>query len=231
MKTMIQLSIAIAALIGLPALVDAEDKLSPEPAPTEPESDGPMYERGGLFGQNLVLGAKLGGGFSQPFGDLGSSFVTELELGYLLSPLNRSFELFLAGQYAAPKAEGKGITDPRLPAPASYTIKQQQAIITLGVVYRLPLAIDFIRPYAALGGRAYLTRTTVNGKTGAESFGENEETATNFGIFGALGAELHIGPGAVLLELQTGYARIDGFVLRDTSAGSLNVALGYRLFL
>jgi len=99
------------------------------------------------------------------------------------------------------------------------------------VIYRLPLAIDFVRPYAALGGRAYLMRTTINGKAGSESFGENEETATNFGVFGALGAELHIGPGAILLELQTGYAKIDGFVLRDTSAGSLNVALGYRLFL
>ncbi|MBM4362708.1 MAG: hypothetical protein FJ104_08505 [Deltaproteobacteria bacterium] len=52
-----------------------------------------------------------------------------------------------------------------------------------------------------------------------------------FGFYGALGGELHVGPGAVLLEVQTGYAAVDGFVLRDTNVGALNAALGYRLFL
>ena len=37
--------------------------------------------------------------------------------------------------------------------------------------------------------------------------------------------------GAVLLEIQYGWAELDQYVLRDTNAGSLNIAVGYRIFL
>lgn len=61
----------------------------------------------------------------------------------------------------------------------------------------------------------------------------NEETATNDGGFGgALGGEPYFGPaGAVLLEFQMGYASLDGYIMRDTNVGSLNIAVGYRFFL
>ncbi len=195
------------------------------------QESGPSYERGGMLGAGIVAGAKVGGGFSQPFGDLGSSFLTELEVGYVLPALEHSLQLFLSGGYTQPKAEGKGIDDPRLPGPASYTLTQQQAMVTLGVLYRLHLSSDLIRPYAALGPRLYMLRTKISGKAGSSSFGDNEETATKIGAFGALGAELHFGPGAVLCEVSLAWVKLDGYVLRDTSAGALGLALGYRLFL
>jgi hypothetical protein len=76
-----------------------------------------------------------------------------------------------------------------------------------------------------------MMRTTVNGEADGHAFGENEETGSAFGVFGALGAELFLGPGAALIELSMTWAQIDGYVLRDTSAGSLALAVGYRLFL
>jgi hypothetical protein len=202
------------------------------------EEGGALYERGGLSGVGLVVGGKLGGGFGQPFSELGTTFVGELELGFTLPPLRRSIEIFIAGQYAAPTTEKKGIADEsgpggtsRLPGEWEYSLTERQAIVTLGGLYRLPLPTPLFRPYLALGGRMYLLRTEVNGRSGGETFGGNDETATKFGFYGALGGELHVGPGAVLLEVQTGYAGVDGFVLRDTNVGSLNVALGYRLFI
>jgi hypothetical protein len=206
--------------------------------PSDASKDGLLYEKGGLAEIGLVVGGKLGGGFSQPFGSLGTSFVGELELGYTLPPLKRSIEIFVAGQYASPKTEGHDIADTygpskgsRIPGKMSYDLTEQQAVVTLGGLYRIPLSIPLFRPYVALGGRMYMLRTTVTGTAGTQDFGSNDETAMKFGFYGALGGELHFGPGAVLLEVQTGYASVDGFVLRDTNVGALNVAVGYRLFI
>jgi hypothetical protein len=74
-------------------------------------------------------------------------------------------------------------------------------------------------------------RTKIDGSAGGQAFGPNEETVTRVGLFGALGAELHFGPGAALLELSLAWARIDNYVLRDTSVGALSISLGYRIFL
>jgi hypothetical protein len=191
---------------------------------------GPAYERGGMLNTGLVLGLKAGGGFSQPFGDLGASFLAELEVGYVLPFMDRSFEVFLGGAYTQPKADGKQ-TDARLGGAATYELTQQQGIFTLGILYRLHLSSDLIRPYGALGPRVYAMRTKANGKASGEAFGENEETVTKIGAYAGLGVELHFGPGAVLLEASLGWAKIDGYVLRDTSAGAIGLSLGYRLFL
>lgn len=194
------------------------------------------YADGGLADLGLVLGVKAGAAFGQPFGDLGTSVLAELELGYNLplpDPVGRDLGLFFSAQYAAPGAEGRGEADARLPdgAPAEYTLTERQAVLTLGVIYRIPVPGDLIRPYAAAGGRVYLLRTEIESEAGGESFGAHEETATQLGPYGALGAELYLGPGALLLELQVGYATLDGAVFDDHNTGALGLALGYRLFL
>jgi hypothetical protein len=197
---------------------------------TTVEGSGPLYERGGLFSAGIVLGIKAGAGLSQPFGDLGSSFITELELGYNLPVLDRSFELFVAGAYTQPSAEGT-LTDERLPGPIKYSIKQQQAMVTLGLLYRVPLATDRFRPYLSAGPRLFAMRSEAKGSGGDEAFGQNEETATKLGVFAAVGGELQLGPGALLLEVSMSWAKLDAYVLRDTSTGALGLSLGYRFFL
>ncbi len=201
-------------------------------APAEPvETELPVYQRPDTSG--LVVGLKVGGGFSQPFGDLGSSFVGELELGYVLPVLDRALQVFVSGQYSAPETEGRTTEpDPRLPGDGvmTYDVTQRQAIVTAGLLYRLPLATNLFRPYAALGGRLYLMETEVTGTGGGEPFGQNDETATEPGFYAALGGDLFVGPGALLLELQLGYSPLDGFIMRDTNTGALNLALGYRFF-
>jgi Outer membrane protein beta-barrel domain len=195
------------------------------------DAETASYERGGLAGSGLTLGLKLGAGFSQPFGDLGSSFLTEFEAGYALPFAQRSLAIFVSGAYMQPGAEGKDLADARLPGAADYELSQQELLLTLGATYRLHLPTKLVRPYASIGPRLFLMRTKVSGSAGGEPFGDNEETATDVGLFGALGAELHLDPGAVLFEVSMTWAHVDGYVLRDTSAGALAVALGYRLFL
>lgn len=190
-----------------------------------------QIEKGGITGSGVTLGLKIGAGFSQPFGDLGSSFLTEFEAGYAMPFAKRSVAVFLSGAYTQPTAEGENLRDARLPGPARYEWTQQELMLTLGLTYRLRLPASLIGPYASLGPRIFMMRTTVDGSAGGKPFGENEETCTAVGLFGALGAELYLGPGAALVELSMTWAEIDGYVLRETSAGSLGIGLGYRLFL
>ena len=194
------------------------------------------HEGGGLAELGLVLGAKTGASFGQAFSELGTSFVGELEIGYTLplpAPLGRDFEILLALQYAGPSAEGTGSPDERLPAGAAldYELTEQQLVLTLAALYRVPIGSDLIRPYVAAGVRSYFLRTEIEASAEGEAFGAHEETATSLGPYGALGGELFLGPGALLLELQVGYATLDGTIFADHNVGALNTVLGYRLFL
>lgn len=202
---------------------------------SEPDDDDLIvFERGGLFGAGVVIGLKAGGGFSQVFSELGASVVAELELGYNFPFLNRALGLYVTGSYAGPSSEGQAAQDPRLPGSGvpEYTLTQQQAIIGLGLIYRIKIPdLTIFAPYVSAGGRAYLMRTEVSASVDGEPFGENTEDTLSFGFSGAVGGELYLGPGALLLEVQVGWAPMDGFVLRNTNVGALNVSLGYRIFL
>jgi hypothetical protein len=206
--------------------ISASDIEGPVSAPDD-TSDA-LYERGGLANAGLSLGLKLGAGFSQPFGDLGTGFLSEFEVGYALPVAKRSFALFVSGAYTQPGADRANLNDARLPGAASYVLSQQELMLTLGITYRLHLPTKLLRPYASIGPRVFLMRTKISGSAGGQAFGANEETATDVG---ALGAELHFGPGAALIELSMTWAHVDGYVLRDTSAGALGAAVGYRVFL
>jgi len=201
------------------------------------ESEDPIENRADI---GLVFGLKVGANFSQAFSDLGTSFVGELEIGYVLplpDPIGKSIELFITGQYTQPALEGTtSEPDPRLPGEGlmHYEITQQQVILTFGALYRIPIGGsvgEWFRPYGALGARLFLMRSQVDGSVDDEVFGENEETATEPGFYGALGGDVFWGPGSAFLEMQFSYANLDGYVMRDTNVGALNVALGYRLFI
>jgi hypothetical protein len=182
----------------------------------------------------LVLGIKGGAGIGAPLNELGATFVGELELGYALplpEPIGRSLELFTAGAYLAPSSEGSASApDLRLPGDGRFTyeVTQQAVVLTLGARYRISLADDTIAPYLAAGGRMYLMRTQVEGTVDGQALSSSEETGSAFGLHGAAGVDFRLGPGAVLVEAQLGYAALDGYVMRDTNIGTLVLLVGYR---
>jgi len=207
------------ALTQIPCTANAQDE------------DG---ETAGWSTTGLVIGAKLGAGIGKPLNELGPTFVGELELGYALplpEPIGRSLELFTAGAYLSPSSEGtEGELDPRLPGDGSfsYEVTQQAVVLTAGARYRIPLANETIAPYGAIGGRLYLMRTKIEGEAGGESFGASEETSSAVGLHLAGGVDFRLGPGALLAEVQLGYAGLDGYVMRDTNFGALVLLVGYR---
>lgn len=214
------LTVASAALV-LPSLASAQD--------TSVSATAPVYERGGLAGTGLVVGLKGAVGFGQVYDTTGLGLIGELELGWV-TPY-RPIQLFFSGSYVNTTRDETVGADARLPGELKYELAQQQLVLTLGALYRIPLSSDLIRPYVGLGGRAYLTSTEIDGSAGGEAFGTYTEEGTNWGFYGSLGADFFVGPGSILFEVQTGYAPVDRFVLQDTSTGMLNVAIGYRIFL
>lgn len=203
---------AVALAIAVPARTAAE---SPE---------GPT---------GLVLGLKAGGGIGAPLNDSDPSLAAEVELGYVLPPLDHALEVFAAFAYAVPGMEKSAeLDDPRLHRDdvLSYRVEQQIGAPGLGLRYRLHLTGP-ITPYASVGGRLYMIRTDVSGTLGGEPTGEWRETGSVIGAFLAIGAELALGPGAMLLELHAGYGGLDSDMLGDTNVGMLSLLVGYRFML
>lgn len=196
-------------------------------------ADGTVQERGGLLGAGLMVGAKLELGVPSPFNELVAHPAGELELGASLPWLGRSLAVVGGVRYGRPSSEGETAPDPRLPegGAARYRLVQDQLVLSLGLQYRLRLETPWLRPYASLGARLLLLRTRIDGSAGGQGFGENEETATRGGLYGALGLELFVGPGAVVAEARLDQASLDGFVLRRTNVSALAFALGYRIFI
>jgi hypothetical protein len=227
---------ASAGAAGDASLGDIESNADAEPAAQEPPAE-PGNNENALESRahtGLVLGAKVGGGLGKPFSEFGATPVVELELGYMLPPLHRSFELFVSGQYAQPGISGvTSQADPRLPSDGRihYDLTQQELALSLGALYRIDVGTKMLMPYGGVAGRMYMLNTQIKGTAGGQSYGDNHETRNAFGLSLLGGVELYLGPGALLGELSFGWASVNGFVLRNTNLGALSLAVGYRLML
>jgi tetratricopeptide (TPR) repeat protein len=206
----------------------------PVEAPPAEERDDEANPAEARASAGLVIGAKAGGGLGKPFNEFGVSPVFELELGYLLPPLGRAIEIFVTGQYQQPAIEG-GSTgeDARLlgAAPLEYEVRQQRVALSMGALYRIDLGSDAVMPYAGVGARMYMHRTTLEGSLAGERFADDEQTQTDFGVVALCGVDVFVGPGALLGEISFGWAKLDGAVVQDTNLAALSLTLGYRVML
>ncbi len=218
------LSLLLLALAA-PAATRAE---APTPAATIPASGRASRAEEAL---GLVVGLKLGAAFNSVFNSLEASWIPELEMGYCLPALKRSFEIFVGLRHAAPEGEGEDPPDPRLSGDgiARWHVTRNELAVAIGLRARLALQ-GGLTPYAAAGGRLYLMRTEVRGEVAGVPYGTHDETGHALGFLFALGAEYAVGPGRVLLELAANGVPLDQTVLGDTNASSLDASLGYRLF-
>jgi hypothetical protein len=201
-----------------------ENEAPPADTYEEAPSDEPMEPETQNRAGDLILGLEVGGIFPQLFTSLGTHASVGIEVGYRLPFADRKLELMLASAYSPP---GRTFTDGVYEA--DVTLKE--LTVSLGARFRF---LDVDGPFnvnAAVGPRMYLLESTSNGSANGEPFAEFVEQSTQFGFFVAVGGEYRLGPGALLLDLDIGYASLPHKITGDESTGNLTATLGYRFFL
>jgi hypothetical protein len=204
----------------------ANPKMEPPPPPAVDDDATPARVH------RVLLGARLGGVFPQPFNKLDSSFVIGLEGGYVLPALHDRLAVTLTTEYTQPPADGGGMQAGVGDAGTySWSITQREWTFGLAAVFRLDFFGKRVVPFAAIGPRLYLLQTKANGSAGGMPFGEHTEQSTTVGGLGALGTDIRLGPGWLLVELQLAASALSHTTTGDTNSGALELRVGYRFYL
>jgi hypothetical protein len=180
----------------------------------------------------LEISLKAGGHFPQVTNKLGTSFDGILKVGYGVA-LDHRLQLFIEGGYTQPTHETSA-TDPRLAAAgADYktTLTVKTLSTNLGLAYWIPAGSSFVNPYAGAAFHVAFVKSVVEGSGGGQSFGENDETSTQYGGLAFGGVGLRLGPGLLLGELRFTYAGISEKVTGSANIGALSALIGYGLML
>lgn len=184
-------------------------------------------------GLGITLGARAVVSFSQVFSKLGVTPGGDLEVGYILPPLQGRLALSVAGGYLWAKASGSG-QDPRLVNTGgaayegySWEMFQHQAVFSLRIKGRIfPIDRKFT-PYVYAGPSLYLLWSVVKADADGENFGTSTERSTKPGAHGGAGVEYVLGPGRLFGEICIAWSPLDHDVTGKKSTGNLGVGIGY----
>ena len=226
------LPLAIAALCFSTAIAGnaaAQDPAATTPGAATPAVEEPRAEDTAKPKGGLLAGAKVGALLS--FGGLDPNPRVGVELGYVFPWMNRSFALVLDADYAAPKSSGTQTGDARVYG-GTYDWHLTEKILTLMPVAMFRYTkLGRVVPYIGVGPRIYLLKSTVRGAVGSVEIPETTEQSTKVGFGVPLGAELKLGPGAVIGELLFEYGSLDHNATGSSNTGALSLAIGYRFLL
>jgi opacity protein-like surface antigen len=109
-------------------------------------------------------------------------------------------------------------------------LNEKQLAIMPIVMYRFN-GLGTITPFAGIGPRVTMLRSTVRGSSGSQDLGETTEQSTAFGVGIPVGAEFELGPGALLAELMFEYGGLDHRATGDASTAGTSLMVGYRFLL
>jgi hypothetical protein len=231
-KKYLLIGVSSLGLMALPGVARAQ---------TEPPPHGQGSDRGAF-----VFGAGVGALFGQPFtgGRLGVSYLVDVQLGYVLPVADRSLGVLLDVGYSEPQASGSG-SDPRVgattpPASAmtvtpgmySWSLTQRQLITGFTVLYRMTfINHGRIAPYLGIGPRLFFNQSLTMSPPGANMISQTTEQSMTVGLSVPLGLDIALGPGRLFIEALLLWAPIDHRITGDSSVGSVDALVGYRLWL
>jgi len=173
---------------------------------------------------NILVAAKVGG--IVPFDGLSPFVAVGVEGGYAFGP----FAVLLDVDYTQPSKTGTEM-DPRVTGGVySWQLTEDELAFMPLVEYRLRLPDMSIVPYAGIGPRLLLARSTVQG-TGAPAISPTQEQSTRIGVGVPIGAELLLGPGKAFAELLIQYGTLNHTATGDANTGAATLSLGYRMAL
>lgn len=186
--------------------------------PSDPESS------------RLMLGLRAGPTTPQPFNELSTNFLVNLEAMWASAASGPA--LFLDFGHVQPVARGSR-TDSRFAAnggKVSYLLTVQDVAFGLGALYRLRLDSGFM-PYVGAGMRLHLTKTLLEQRAGDIDLGSHTEQSTRYSILGRLGIAKALGPGELGLEINIDYAPVDQRITGMNNTGFFGYQLSYLFVL
>ena len=217
-----------------------EEPLKEEPAPAEKPPvilerklvDIAPAEEPETVDKVIVVGAHLGVIAPGVSSELGAHVVATLEGGYVLPWLEGRLQVFGSVSYAQPE-RSETRDDPRLEDAGGtyqYTTIQRELTFDAGLLARLFPPGEPFNAYASFAPRLFLLETETYGKAGGEKFGTNYEQSTKFGFCFALGGEMILGPGRILVQLGFSYSQLQHAITGNVPTGALTASAGYRMF-
>lgn len=216
--------ILISTLVSTFALLAPQSAFA-QNAGAEPAQSDPHAAKD----KGVLLGAKIGG--IAPFNGLSPNARVGVELGYFFPVAKGSLGIALDLDFAAPKSHGTKRGDPRVNGGSyDWHLTEQQLAIMPVLMYRFT-ALTPIVPFAGIGPRINFLRSNVKGSSGGMPIFETTEQSGAVGVGIPVGAELRLGPGALLAELLFEYSKLDHVATGKTSTGGLSLSLGYRVLL
>ncbi len=107
----------------------------------------------------------------------------------------------------------------------------QQYLTFMPVVMYRHMGFGRVVPFAGVGPRIYLMRSTVSGAVGSVGIPETTEQSTALGVGVPFGVELKVGPGGVVGEVLAQWGPFDHAATGPTHTGALSLSVGYRFTL
>ncbi|NCG18439.1 MAG: hypothetical protein GWP91_05445 [Rhodobacterales bacterium] len=204
---------------------EVETQVAEAESVKETEEKKPRIANGesGLGG---FVGAHVGPAFS--LSPLGTAVTPRLEGGVVLPMVDRSFRIFVGGQYLKPVASGEG-QDVHVTGGWDYEMKQDELSFSFGVGFRPGMLKGKIKPEVSVGPNIYLYRSTVNGSAAGAVFPESTEQYTRVGLYASGGASVDLGPGELAVLFTMASSGLNGVVTGEAASAALSPSLGYRL--
>lgn len=209
---------ATTATAGAQTSVEA-DTATAEPASAEGDPTIPG---------SLVIGGGVGAIFPQPFTSLGSHVAVALQLGYRLPFASERLEIMTGAMYSPP---GNSFTMKRPDGSYAADMTEKELDVSLGLRVRFLERSSPFNISLGAGGRMFFLQTTSNGSKAGQNYAEFKEQSSQAGFFAVLGGEYILGPGALFLDVDFGYAKLPHTITGDANTGNLTALLGYRFFL
>jgi opacity protein-like surface antigen len=169
----------------------------------------------------LLLG--LGAGAYIPTSRLGPSFLVGIDAAVQLPLLERKLGIGAGLGYSQPTTSGT-IEDSRVPgASADYSSTMRELLLDVRLSFRILSWQRRWSPHVGIGPSFYFLSHKVTSLALTQS-----ETSTQVGFLFVAGADLALGPGAVVGEIRIPFATVGQRTTGESNVGAISILVGYR---
>jgi hypothetical protein len=172
------------------------------------------------FGIEPRVGAMI------PTSKLGANVTGGVEFDVATPVADHRLTIGLDASFARPSYSSSAMSM-QLPSTLDYSVQQLEVLVGLTANYRFLDATHQLVPRVGAGPVLHMLRTTED--TMPAYAGSNQSQQTKPGFEATFGVDYAAGPGFLAGDLRFIYSSLDTPLTGSSNAGSLSIAVGYRL--